>query len=70
MNEKTVRMIVHDELRESQNIAQQLMDIKKELVTIHGEIGELRDMIRNKWWIPLIIRGCRGPSSRIDSRRP
>jgi hypothetical protein len=51
MNEKTVRMIVHNELRESQ----QLMDIKKELVTIHGEIRELRDMIRRNWWIPLIV---------------
>lgn len=37
------------------DIKNELLAFKKELINIHGQIGELRDMIRNKWWIPLII---------------
>jgi hypothetical protein len=55
MNERTVRLIAQDELRQVQNLSHQLLDIKKELVALHSELGELRDAIRNKWWIPLAV---------------
>jgi hypothetical protein len=55
MNERTVRLIVQDEARQRENLSHQLLDIKKELVALHAEIGELRDTIRNKWWIPLVV---------------
>jgi hypothetical protein len=50
-----VRLIAQDEVRQVQNLSHQLLDIKKELILLHSEIGELRDTIRNKWWIPLVV---------------
>jgi hypothetical protein len=55
MNERTVRLIAQDEMRQVHNLSHQLLDIKKELVALHSELGELRDTIRNKWWIPLAV---------------
>jgi hypothetical protein len=67
MNERTVRLIAQDEVRRQvvgdlstivdkvQNLSHQLLDIKKELIALHSELGELRDTIRNKWWIPLVV---------------